>query len=138
MDISKKDFVAERALPVLLREGDEVQIKRELSARLAYIDITSDPEGVAVFHVFVDPKARDYEAIKDLPPERVAEEHPESVIRRYLGNTPVRLQDDPEHPMNHDDVLVFESAGYLSVITHFKATERRQHMVMQPAKVMER
>ncbi len=138
LDITKKDFVADRALPVMLNRGDEIQIKRELVPRLPYIEITSEPDGVAVFHLFVDPRARDYDSIKDMSPDRVAQERPEAVVRRFLGNTPLRFEDDPEHPIEHNDILIYEKAGYRSVTARFKATERRLHEVMQPENVKER
>ena len=74
LDISKRNYIADHGVPVVLRRGEEFQIKRELFERLKYVDITSDPEGVAVYHVFVDPRSRDYHTIKNAAPDVVAQE----------------------------------------------------------------
>jgi hypothetical protein len=138
LDISKRDCVPDRGVQVTLRRGEEFKIKRELAQRLKYIDITSEPDGVAIFHVFVDPKARDYLAIKNEAPDRLAQSRPEAVIKRFLGNSPLRYQDDSEQPIEQDALILFEKAGYQNSVLRFKSTEKRLHVVMQPVRVQER
>ena len=86
---------------------------RRVARRLLATIGATDPVGVAVFHVFLDPKAREYETLRTWAVERVAADHPEALIKRFLGSTPLRWQDDPDRPLEHDAVLAYAKAARL-------------------------
>jgi hypothetical protein len=135
LKISKKGYVS-ISETVFLIKGKEFKLKKDLFERLSHFEISSDPDGAAVFVWVIDT-----DEYRDADADTKADlrtRFPNEIIRRFLGNTPIRYQDDPEKPLGQNDLLVFEKAGYKSDEALFKIKERRLHFVMKPLQVKER
>jgi len=130
LEISKKGYIPEKMTVSLPADGGEYQVKRQLLERLSYIDITSEPDGVAVFLEFIPTQT--YQQADPSAREKMRDAQKNDVVKRFLGNTPIRYQDDPEHPLEEGDYLIFKKAGYKDNEALFRLKEKRLHLVMDP------
>lgn len=129
LEISKRGFITERVTVSLPRGGEVYQMKQQLLESHEFIDITSDPDGVAVFLQFIEGPL--FNSANSAARKTMMLAEPNKVVKRFLGNTPIRYKDDPAQPLKEDDYLVFEKEGYKSHDALFKAKEKRLHIVMQ-------
>lgn len=135
LEISKKGYVDEK-MGVVLIPHKEIRLKRNLFERFEYIDITSEPDGVAVFLEFIDSDA--YRKATPAMREKMRFENKHDITKRFLGNTPIRYHDNPSDPLENGDFLTLKKAGYKDSEALFRDKEKRLHIVMDPLHSMER
>lgn len=105
----------------------------KLEPRSEFVAITSEPEGVGVFELIVDDQATDaVRSVFDSDPMTALESHAKWITRHFIGTTPIRYRVDSDHPLDQNDVLLFQKAGFRSELAYYKERETRVHMIMMP------
>ncbi|MGH0034957.1 MAG: hypothetical protein ACQGVK_08005 [Myxococcota bacterium] len=119
--------------------GDAYTHFVQLEPRAETVSITTDPEGVGVYELTVDAEAAPaVHMLFDANPMEALEKHGKWITRHYIGATPVQYEYDPRHPLDQNDVLLFQKAGFQTELGYFKEREERIHVVMMPHAIEER
>jgi hypothetical protein len=130
--LTMRSFLTEREL-VRMKVGSVYTHFVRLEPRNESVSITSEPEGVGVFELNVDEEAGSaVRMLFDSDPMGALEKHAKWITRHFIGSTPIRYQYDAEHPLDQNDVLLFQKAGYHSQLSYVKERESRIHVIMMP------
>jgi hypothetical protein len=139
LKISKRDYVTIDLRSVSFEESSTFHLKKTLESRIEQIEVTSEPDGVTVYQLIIEKDApASAKTAFDKDPMAALAAHPRWVTQRFIGMTSTAIRYDAENPLEHNDPLLFEKAGYHPVIVYFKATQPRLHTVMRPINVKDR
>ena len=111
--------------------GEERSFRRDLKEIISQIHFASDPDGV---HVYVERMIEQEiydESKKELKKVKVAH-------KKHLGSTPFTLNIDPNDPLKHGEILIFEKSGYKLATSRYAMGQKSYHQVMVPEVIKER
>ena len=133
LKLSKRNYVSIDLRQVSFAEGTIFPLKKTLEPRLELVEIETEPAGASVFQLILDKEAPP--AVATLftnDPLKASEDHPRWVTQRFIGPAPTTYKYDSEHPLEHNDPLLFLMAGYHPVVAYFKANQGKLRQVMRP------
>lgn len=129
--LSKPGFQDAYLKRLRLPVGEERAFHKNMNALNTVLTFASDPAGA---HVYVQ-RDRGKE-IYD--PAKGVFIHKPVLFNKHLGTTPFTLNIDPNDPLQHGDILIFEKSGYKTGDMTFADGEANYYEVMVPVNIMQR
>jgi hypothetical protein len=120
-------FLKDLKIPI----GEERAFRRDLKEIISQIHFASDPDGVHVYVERIIEQEIYDESKKELKRVKVAH-------KKHLGSTPFTLNIDPNDPLKHGEILIFEKSGYKLATSRYAMGQKSYHQVMVPEVIKER